>query len=963
MNFVRRLRQYTAGLATILVLGSSLIYPKATSAEEAGALSEADGQQIPSVSNEIPDYSQYRDTYSGAAFPQASIEAVFLQCQNQAEAHSVVAERDAVSIGEQNAWCTWTVQVPETGCYLLRLDYYALPGKGEDIQFALNIDGTLPFSEASRLTLSRIWQDQGRTIEQDANGNDLRPTQVEISRWQQRNLMNDEGYYDGAYAFYLTEGIHEITLKCVRESMAVSSLTFLNEGALLSYDSYGKDATPAAPYLRVYQAENALDKSSSMLYPTYDRSSPATEPSHYSRIRLNTIGQSNWSFQGQWIRWEIEAPENGWYEISFKARQNYQQGMNSYRTLLVDGEIPFEEAKNICFPYKLNWYMQTLGDGETPYRVYLEKGPHTLTLEIPAGPMADVLKGLNDNVRNLNAVYRSIIMVTGVSPDLYRTFYLDEEIPGLLDNLREAEEELNALYNAIVSITGTEGSQASIIKEMGVMVRSFIDEPLKIPARLTSFKDNIEALGSLILLLSQQPLELDYIVLSSSHQLPRVDASFWESLTFGVQSFFASFVEDYNSVGNTYDGHQVVDVWISNGRDQAQILKNLIDNEFTPEKGIAVNLSIVNVASGMSQSTLVQATLAGKGPDVAICTPMDIPINLAMRGALQDLSEFDDFPALTTRFLDSAWTPFQYNGGVYAVPETQDFDMLFYRSDIFAELDLQVPETWDDFYAVLAILQHYNLQVGILETNSANAGISSGISVFEKFLLQNGGTYYNSELNATAFDTQIAYEAFTQWTQLYTTFGLDRSFDFFNRFRTGEMPLAIMAYSTYNQLQAAAPEIRGLWSIAKIPGTRQADGSIDRSETSSGNAAVLLSDAKDKNAAFTFIDWWTSNAVQARYGNELEAVLGVAARYTPANIEAFSQLAWTDEEAELLRSQWREVCNVPQIPGNYFISRCLTNAFRSVVDMDENPVRALNRYNKDMNSEITRKRREFNLEE
>ena len=106
--------------------------------------------------------------------------------------------------------------------------------------------------------------------------------------------------------------------------------------------------------------------------------------------------------------------------------------------------------------------------------------------------MADVLKGLNDNVRNLNAVYRSIIMVTGVSPDLYRTFYLDEEIPGLLDNLREAEEELNALYNAIVSITGTEGSQASIIKEMGVMVRSFIDEPLKIPARLTSFKDNIE---------------------------------------------------------------------------------------------------------------------------------------------------------------------------------------------------------------------------------------------------------------------------------------------------------------------------------------------------------------------------------------------------------------------------------------------------------------------------------------
>ena len=39
--------------------------------------------------------------------------------------------------------------------------------------------------------------------------------------------------------------------------------------------------------------------------------------------------------------------------------------------------------------------------------------------------------------------------------------------------------------------------------------------------------------------------------------------------------------------------------------------------------------------------------------------------------------------------------PYIYEGGVYAVPETQNFDMLFYRTDVFAELGLTPPETWE----------------------------------------------------------------------------------------------------------------------------------------------------------------------------------------------------------------------------------------------------------------------------
>jgi ABC-type glycerol-3-phosphate transport system substrate-binding protein len=288
--------------------------------------------------------------------------------------------------------------------------------------------------------------------------------------------------------------------------------------------------------------------------------------------------------------------------------------------------------------------------------------------------------------------------------------------------------------------------------------------------------------------------------------------------------------------------------------------------------------------------------------------------------------------------------------------------MLFYRKDILEKLKLTPPQTWEEFYHVISILQQNNLQAGILETNALNAGISSGISIFEKFLIQNGGTYYNDQLTKTAFDTKTAYDAFTQWVELYTEYGLDRSFDFYNRFRTGEMPVGIQPYTMYNQLYVAAPEIRGLWGFTLVPGTEKQDGSIDRAETAGGTAAIMLSDAKDPEAAYQFIDWWTSAEIQTRFGNELEAILGVAARYDTANKEAFANLAWSDAESETLIQQWEKVTDVPQIPGNYFIARCLTNAFRTVVDEDRNPVRTLNTYNKDMNSEIIRKRKEFKLD-
>lgn len=112
--------------------------------------------------------------------------------------------------------------------------------------------------------------------------------------------------------------------------------------------------------------------------------------------------------------------------------------------------------------------------------------------------------------------------------------------------------------------------------------------------------------------------------------------------------------------------------------------------------------------------------------------PSDLPINLAKRNALYDLSQYAGFAAISERFETSSFIKFRYDGGVYALPNTQEFNMLFYRKDVFKELGLSVPDTWEDFYNLLPKLQRGNMEVGVPSADQ---------SVFEMLLYQQGGSF------------------------------------------------------------------------------------------------------------------------------------------------------------------------------------------------------------------------------
>ncbi len=861
----------------------------------------------------------------------------------------------------------WNFDVTLEGCYALRLDYYNIEGKSINPSVYFNIDGKSPFKELGAVGVNRYWADirqENNEFFTDVQGNDKLPEQNQIFSWQSFWIYDTQGMYDEPYEIYLSEGSHSLEIGFCDSPVAISDITLGQPEQAISYKEYlsnnEENASSKAKESVRIEAEKPDIKSSTGLYPQSDRTNASVSPNVADATKLNFIGGSNWCYFGESLVWEFDAPNNGWYTISLKARQNTNQGMNSYRALKIDGETPFKEAEKLSFPYNLKWDMHTLG-GEKPYKFYLTKGKHTLELSCGLSELTDALRDLRQCVLELNALYREIIMITGTTPDVYQDYSLETVIPDLKSRLTDLAKRLKSLSNDIAEITGSHDTQASILEETVIMLNDLCKSPYTIPLRISSYKGDVESIGSLVYTLSQQPLSVDYIEITPENmEVSDGEIGFFKNIGFHVLSFLNSFIQDYTSVsGEIGDGKKALEVWVSSGRDQVKIINNLINDRFTPKTNVYVNLSLVDTGT-----TLIQATLAGKGPDVALMLGQDTPVNLAARGALVDLSKFD-LSDIYGEFHEQSFLPFRYEGGLYGLPETQQFYMMFYRTDIFEQLGLNPPETWEEYYEVLNVLETNNLKVGIPEVNSANKGLSSALVTFEMLLYQNGGNLYTSDLKKTALDTEIANKCFEQLTELYTKYGLEQDYNFFNRMRSGEMAMAFENYTSYNQLSVAAPEINGLWSFAPVPGTVDKNGKLNRVSVANVTGSIVLKSAEKKRMveeAVEFLKWWVCGDTQLVYANLLESTMGLLGRYSPANRKAFDGMNWSYKDANLINEQWDNIVAIPEIPGGYYVNRSITSALRSVIKDKTAPRRELELYNRDINNEITRKRKEFGLD-
>lgn len=515
---------------------------------------------------------------------------------------------------------------------------------------------------------------------------------------------------------------------------------------------------------------------------------------------------------------------------------------------------------------------------------------------------------------------------------------------------------------------------------------------------------------------------------ASEKALPKAKAGFFGSIWFEIRSFFASFFTDYDSMGlreEPNDDAVSVEVWIATGRDQSNIWRALIDSQqgFTNQTGKAVKLKLV------TGGTLLPSILADKGPDVYIGLDSSSIINYAIRNAIVGVGaenydkwqnngkmtdeEFNELKTVVSntyytiggkdyrvdqlpkgmtveqaealvaqnkafksvpymqitgeRYVPAAMDTIRLLGVYYGIPSGMGFAMMFYRSDILAELGRDIPDTWTELMALLPDMQANNMSIGLSYGSAINF-----------ILYQSGGNMwryadrskddYSPEYEGAliGLDTNVAKAAFSWVTRLYTEFGFAVSFDASNRFRTGEMPIVISEYtSTYNTLTVYATEINGLWGFCSLPGWEheENDGTIriDYSSLCSISATILLHGYSDALSAWQFMQWQTREDIQSEYGNRMVAILGPSAKYESANTLALEGMSWTADELTAIRDQMDNLYSIVNYPGSYIISRYTEFAFLAAVNERADPVEALMGYIDAINDEIYRKRAEFDM--
>ena len=906
-------------------------------------------------------YLQAHDVPSG----KEAVDVDLFAWEGEAEIRE--EEGSQVLFTPDSSAVTWKVNIPEDGMYNILLDYKAVASRGVDMERELLINGELPFAGAGTLTFSRMWTDvvgeDGKRVRQDNQGNDIRPSQTEVFDWQSVYCTDDMGYVVEPYAFFFPKGENTLTLKAVNEPMLLRRLALMPVTVGKSYAEYRANVTASTMsekaktvYIPI-QGEEALVRSSPSLYARYDRSSPATIPYSVEKTVLNYIGGDPWNNAGQWIEWSFEVEEEGDYNISVKARQAYQRGAVSARSFYLDGEIPFDELKTISFDYNTSWDILTLSDENgQPYLFHLTAGEHRIRMQATLGAMGQILRDLEESIYRLNLIYRKILVLTGVNPDRFRDYNIAKMYPEVIEAMDLESKRLYKLVDDTVAITGQKSDRVAVAQTLAVQLENFVNHNERITQQFQNFKDNITSLGTAMQNMSETKLDVDMLMVTGPDaKLPEVHDGFLEKALHEIRSCFASFTIDYNSLGDKYEDNaeDVIEVWIVTGRDQSTVLKTMVDDTFTPKTGIRVNVKLV-VAD-----TLLTAVVAGNGPDVVLSLGSWFPVNYAMRNAVEDLTQFPDYEEVIAPFYPSALTAVEYNGGVYALPETQEFSVLFYRTDILEEMGMEAPKTWNDLIGMLPTIQGDNMSVGVPYPDITNVDMS----IFNSLIYQHGGKIYDDEDKRTLIDNESGVNAFKLYTSLYNDYGLPTVYDFVSRFRSGEMPMGLANYSVYNTLVVSAPEIRGLWDFALFPGTLQPDGSIDRSVHCSGLACMMIATDNEtiKQNAWTFMKWWVSAESQVRFGREIESILGSSARYTTANREALEQLAWSADQLKILREQMGWTVGFREIAGGYSTTRHITNAIRRVINTKEDVRETLLTYARTINDEIRIKRQEFGL--
>ena len=857
---------------------------------------------------------------------------------------------------------TYKFTVPSDGLYTIYVDYYCIGGNSQDVSRGIQIDGEYPFEEAKNVFFKRSFMDSNAPKTNNL-GDEVMPSQTEVKRWKTTPIYDNAGMYGEPLKFALTAGEHTLSINYVNQPVQISKISIKSSEELPSYKEVKaeykekgyKNATKQIKF-QAEKFENIYDKSASSILIASDPDS-TMEPLAITSKKFNGIGGNTWNAGGKSITWKFTVKETGLYKLALRSVQNANSGMPSSRRIEIDDKIPFAEMAEYVFEYDAKWQTNTLTDGKDPYLFYLEEGEHTLTMTAVNGDSTDIIHKVTQANSMLSNCYQNIVMVTGQSPDLNYDYELDKSIPALIGDLQDIIDVLNDCIKGIQATTNKTATVENSIRQAITTIEGYKNDPDAIPAGLTDFTSTITNMGEWLTTLKTQSLFVDYIVFASPEkELPNPKQTFWDLIVNTIKNLVLSYTKDYNAVGslnaNTGKKAKDLEVWLSKSKEWAEIIKDLADSEFALEHNVNLKVNLLpEGAFAGTVNTLLLSVNAGKEPDVVLNMVGGNTAEYAIRGVIKDLTKFKDFEQHKTYTLEQLYNPISYEGSVYGLPETMEFKSLIYRTDVFEKLHIEIPDTWDEVYnEMLPKLYQHNLQMYIPQS-------------FNIFLYQNGGQLYTNDRRKSALDSDAAFRAFDQFIGNYKDYGFPYAISFINRFRTGETPIGIGGMADYLTIAYGASELVGKWAIAPVPATVNEDGTLNRSTGEAlGTVSVIMETTKEPELSWEFLKWWTSAKTQSEYGQRLESILGLSARWGTANLEAYRSLPWSTDELAVIEKSWEGVVEAPYVPGGYFTTRHMTNAISRCMTGNYKPRASLEEAIEAINIELSRKREELGLD-
>lgn len=862
----------------------------------------------------------------------------------------------AVQIGERGS-VELELDVAADGIYYMCFDYLADSDTILPVEAQFMIDGDFPFYEMRQQVLESQWSTPQQKS-YDSYGNEVVGIPDKVYEWQNKYIMDSTYRYSGTLGIELTKGRHTVTVTLKEGTLLLGDFKLTAKPQVEAYT--GSEKAAGDGFIEI-QAEDFTYRNASSIHATceYD---PNLYPYQAGNRIMNTVDSTSFSEGGQQISYQFTVEKEGNYYLAFHYSQSDKSDFPVFMNIRIDGELPNTEFENCAFDYKKDYNLYTLLDSEeNKISVPLSAGQHTISMQISMEPLRNALETIEQIMGKVNDLSLEVTKVAGTNKDKYRDFSLESYIPGIGDTLTQWADELAAVmeeartYNpdkkkiaAFSSISIAENQLRSLAKKPDELI-------YRIDELATSTSSVNQHLANLIDSLNGNDFSLDSIYLyqeDAAKQLPRHKNVFVKA-GLGIVRFCTSFGKQAYSSSNTNPEH--LQVSVNRSRQHLEIMQQMITEEFTPQTGIEVDLSLMP-----DQTKLVLANASGDSPDVATGVNYSIPFELGIRGALKDLTQFDDFAEVAGRYTEGLLMPYVIDDSVYAIPETMNFQVLFYRKDILDKLGLEVPDTLEDVEAMLPDLQMRGLN--FYYPTARTVGMKTFLDT-TPIIFQSGGRLYDTYVEDVTITSEEVVEGFTTLTNLFTIYNLPKDVpNFYQHFRNGDYPIGISDFGTYNLISNAAPEIDGSWGVALIPGVKDENGEVMRYSSAGAESTFLFNSTPEREEqAWEFVKWWSSAQVQAEFGQRLQITYGDEYYWNTANCEAFAQLPWDSDDKEVISEQLTWTMEAPRALASYMVERELSDAYNLVVlgAKSANVREALDDAQKNIKRETLRKLEEF----